>query len=121
MKILFVIPSLAKGGQEKAGMQVCNYLARQHELKVLCFSPQEDFEYPYQCPITRVVPPTTGGRFSKISTAFYRIRRMKEIKNDWKPDISIGFGNTAIIFNQLANVGEKLIASVRQSFHMLMK
>jgi glycosyltransferase involved in cell wall biosynthesis len=121
MKILFVIPSLAKGGQEKAGMLLCNYLMQYHEVTALCFSSPEENEYQYKCPVIRVVTPARPGLPGKLSSAFRRIREIRKIKKQLKPDVSIAFGNTAIILNDLSACGEKKIASVRQSFHILLK
>ena len=51
MKILFVIPSLADGGQEKAGMVLTNYLSQFHHVTVVAFEPPTPIDYNYQSEI----------------------------------------------------------------------
>ena len=48
MKILFLIPSLAHGGQEKAGMILTNYLGRFHDVKVVSLESANEHDYPYK-------------------------------------------------------------------------
>jgi len=120
MKILFVIPSIATGGQERAGMYLCNFLMKYHEVQVVCFSPEQKNDYDYKCPVIRIEVPSRQG-LSKISSAIGRLRSLRKIKKEFRPDVSIAFGNTAIILNQFAGGSERKIASVRQSFKMLLK
>lgn len=121
MNILFVIPSLKGGGQEKAGMLLCNYLMQYYSVTVVCFEKPKPGEYSYKCPIIRV--PYFGGDniFGKINAGAKRLQQLKKIKKAHNIDISIAFGNTAIIINALSGIGEKKIASVRQSFIAILK
>jgi glycosyltransferase involved in cell wall biosynthesis len=121
MKILFLIPSLGGGGQEKAGMLLCNYLVQYHEVTAVCFEPARSGEYAYNCPIIRIPIATSQGMGGKLIAAIQRVRAMKKLKKQMRPDVAIAFGNTAIILNVLSSAGEKKIASVRQSFTVLMK
>lgn len=116
MKILFVIPSLAKGGQEKAGMLLCNFLTRYHEVIVVCFEEKNIADFDYQCEIIRIKIGTGNNLFKKALSGVERIRRLKKLKKKIAPDVSIAFGNTAIILNSLTGSKEKKIASIRQSF-----
>lgn len=115
MNILFVIPSLAKGGQEKAGMFLCNYLMEFHIVTVVCFEKRNEADFNYQCPIVRIYKNSTF--FSKFETYFYRYKELKKVKKELQPDCSIAFGNTAIIFNSLTSCNEKTFSSIRQSFY----
>ena len=115
MNILFVIPSLAKGGQEKAGMFLCNYLMEFHTVTVVCFEKRNEADFNYQCPIVRIYKNSTF--FSKFETYFYRYKELKKVKKELQPDCSIAFGNTAIIFNSLTSCNEKTFSSIRQSFY----
>jgi|GEM_PF-6330770 len=74
MNILFVIPSLAKGGQEKAGMFLCNYLMEFHTVTVVCFEKRNEADFNYQCPIVRIYKNSTF--FSKFETYFFKIRNL---------------------------------------------
>ena len=121
MKILFVIPSLKCGGQEKAGMVLCNYLLQYHEVTALCFEAESSGEYKYECPVIRIPIATGQGIIRKTLAAIKRIRKIKRIKKQLQPDVSIAFGNTAIILNAFSNSAEKKIASIRQSFSGIMQ
>jgi glycosyltransferase involved in cell wall biosynthesis len=43
------------------------------------------------------------------------------VKKRLAPDVSIAFGNTAIILNALSRAGEKQVASIRQSFAVIIQ
>ena len=116
MKILFIIPSLAKGGQEKAGMLLCNFLTHYHKVIVVCFEEQNVADFDYQCEIIRIKIGTANNVFKKALKGIQRIIRLKKLKKKIAPDVSIAFGNTAIILNSLTGSTEKKIASIRQSF-----
>ena len=115
MKILFLIPSLANGGQEKAGMILTNYLGRFHDVKVVSLEPASEHDYPYQSPITRIEITRSRSIAGKVGVVMKRARQLRKIKKAWKPDVSIAFGSTAMLINNLTGTGEKRFASIRQS------
>ncbi len=116
MKILFVIPSLAMGGQEKAGMLLCNFLMQYHKVTVVCFEEKNIADFDYLCEIIRIKIQTNSGLLQKFLKGYKRLRELKRIKKTIKPDVSIAFGNTAIILNSLTRSDENKISSIRQSF-----
>lgn len=116
MRILFIIPSLANGGQERAGMILCNYLMQFHSVTVLCLASPSDNEYDYKCNIIRVSFPFKKNLTGKISIGYQRILKVKQIKKNLNPDVTIAFGGTAIILNHFTGGKEKKIASLRHSF-----
>jgi glycosyltransferase involved in cell wall biosynthesis len=115
MKILFLIPSLANGGQEKAGMILTNYLGRFHDVKVVSLEPANEHDYPYQSPVTRIEIPRARSVAGKVGVVLKRASQLRKIKKAWKPDVSIAFGSTAMLINNLSGTGEKRYASIRQS------
>ncbi|HMJ48746.1 MAG TPA: glycosyltransferase, partial [Ferruginibacter sp.] len=115
MNILFLIPSLSKGGQERAGMILCNYLSQFHQLTVVSLEPQQPEEFSYNCPVIRLGIKRKKSIPGKIFVGFKRLTSLKRIKKELKTDVSIAFGNTAIILNAMAGNGEIKIASIRQS------
>ncbi len=121
MKILFLIPSLGGGGQEKAGMLFCNYLMQFHEVTAVCFEEARPGEYAYKCPIIRIPIATSHGIVGKLTAAIQRVQAIRKVKKQLRPDVAVAYGNTAIILNVLSATGEKKIASVRQSFSVLRK
>ena len=54
MKILFIIPGLAIGGQEKIGMMLTNELLKYHEVITVCFEPENPLQFNYKTPIIRI-------------------------------------------------------------------
>ena len=115
MKILFVIPSLAKGGQEKAGMLLTNFLLLHHDVTAVCFENKTAYDYDYKCKVIRIKSPAQANIVFKFFHGLSRITQLKKIKKDLMPTVSIAFGNTAIITNYLAAGKEKKISSIRQS------
>ena len=115
MKILFIIPSLAKGGQEKAGMIITNYLSLNHNVLVVALEPANDFDFAYQSPIERIEVERKTSSIGKFIVSIKRIQALKKIKKNFKPDISITFGETAIIPNILSFSTETKIHSIRHS------
>ena len=116
MKILFVIPSLAKGGQEKAGMILTNYLRQFHDVTVVCFEEKNCADFNYESDIVRILPSWRYGLIKKPVSGFQKIIKLKKLKRTLNPDVSIAFGNSAIILNWLADCGDKKISAIRQSF-----
>ncbi|MFZ1527348.1 MAG: glycosyltransferase [Ferruginibacter sp.] len=121
MKIIFVIPSLARGGQEKAGMLLCNFLRNYHDVTVICFENEQPDDFSYLVPVIRLADVKAGSFFSKTIKSFRRISHLRRIKKQQRADISIAFGNTAIIANWLSSVGERQIVSIRQSFKWILE
>lgn len=120
-KILFVIPSLAKGGQEKAGMVLTNYLREYHDVTVVCFEEKNPDDFDYKSEVIRIISPLAGGFMKKPVNGIHKIILLKKLKKKINPDVSIAFGNSAIIWNWLTDCGEKKISSVRQSFTGILK
>ena len=82
MKILFIIPSLANGGQEKAGMILCNYLMHHHSVTVLCLEPASENDYDYLCKIIRVTVPLRKNLAGKILVGYKRVAKVGQIKRE---------------------------------------
>lgn len=116
MKILFIIPSFSHGGQEKAGMILCNYLMRYHHVLALCFKPQSTSDYDYKCDVVRIILPDKYGLAARISGLIKKVQQTKKIKKTFQPDVSIAFGDNAIVINYFTGSKEVKIASLRHSF-----
>lgn len=116
MNILFIAPSLGGGGQEKAGMILCNHLQQFHKVTVVTLTSGSKYNYNYTCPVISLNTPTAKSSYGKAIVLIKRIFTLKKIKKKIKPDISIAFGNGAVIANYLSGGKEKKITSIRQSF-----
>jgi glycosyltransferase involved in cell wall biosynthesis len=115
MKILFIIPSLAIGGQEKIGMMLTSVLMKYHEVVTVCFEPENPQQFNYKTPIIRIVNKVYKNRFLKFLNVFKRVITLRKIKRSYKPDVSISIGETAIIANAFTFTSECKIASMHQS------
>lgn len=102
-------------------MLLCNYLLRFHQVTALCFEEAYPGEYAYECPVIRLPISTGNNIMRKTLAGIKRIWAIKKIKQQLRPDVSIAFGNTAIILNVLSGKGEKKIAAIRQSFSIIIK
>ncbi|MEO6358446.1 MAG: glycosyltransferase [Ferruginibacter sp.] len=116
MKILFIVPSFADGGQEKAGMILCNYLMQYHQVLAVCFEPPSPTEYNYKCDIQRIVLTPKSGLVARLLGLIEKVKRLKKIKQHFNPDVSISFGDNAIVANCFTRTNETKIASLRHSF-----
>ncbi len=119
MTILFLVPSLAGAGQEKAGMVLTNYLANYHTVHIVAFEPASAIDYDYKNPIHRIEISRASSRTGKMLVVVKRILALRKIKKQVKPNVSIAFGSTAIIVNSLALGKEQKISSLRLSLTRL--
>lgn len=115
MKILFIIPGLAIGGQEKIGMLLTTSLMRYHEVVTVCFESENPHQYNYTTPIIRIENKIHKNRLLKFINVFKRVIILRKIKKTYKPDVSISFGETAIIANAFTHTSEFKIAAIHQS------
>jgi glycosyltransferase involved in cell wall biosynthesis len=115
MKILFIIPGLAIGGQEKIGMMLTSALMNFHEVVTVCFEAENAKEFPYATPILRIEDRIYANPLLKLVNIFKRALALRKIKKSFKPDASISFGETAILANAFTYTGELKIAAIHQS------
>jgi glycosyltransferase involved in cell wall biosynthesis len=117
MNILILIPSLSGGGQEKAAAMLCNYLQQFHPVSVVCLQPLSGDEALFNCPVYPIAVPLKRNAIGKIQAMLRRRIHLMELKRKLRPDISIAFGETAVLLNAISAGGEKMIASIRQSLY----
>jgi glycosyltransferase involved in cell wall biosynthesis len=115
MRILFIIPGLAIGGQEKIGMMLTTSLMKYHEVVTVCFESENLHQFNYVTPIIRIENKIYKNPLLKFKNVFKRVIALKKIKKSYKPDVSIAFGETAIIANAFTYTPEIKIASIHQS------
>jgi glycosyltransferase involved in cell wall biosynthesis len=119
MKILFIIPGLAIGGQEKAGMLLTNALNKNHDVLVVCFEKESESDFDYQSEKVRVLNTVYKSVFLKSFAVVKRSITIRKIKRKFKPDVSISFGETAIVANALTLTKEIKIAVLHQSIRFI--
>lgn len=116
LKILFIVPTFSNGGQEKAGMILCNYLMQYHNVLAVCFKAPSSNDYDYKCAVERIVVPVKMGLVGKLAGLIKKLYRTRQLKKHFQPDVSIAFGDNAIIINQFTRGNEIKVASLRHSF-----
>jgi glycosyltransferase involved in cell wall biosynthesis len=114
-RVLMLIPNLGMGGAQRSFAKVANWLCEEFEVKVVCFDKDDQTEYPFCTESTALGESSGAGILSKIFNAFKRIRQLRRIKKDWKPDISISFLEGADFLNILTNTNEPKVLSIRGS------
>jgi len=115
MKILFIIPGLAIAGQEKIGMMLTTSLMKYHEVVTVCFEREDPRQFNYTTPIIRIENKIYKSPVLKLLNIFKRVIALRKIKKSYKPDVSISFGETAIIANAFTYTRELKIASMHTS------
>lgn len=117
MNVLILIPTLVGGGQEKAAAMICNYLVQYHKVSVVCLQTGTGNEEPYHCPVYRIEVPLKNNTAGKVTVMLKRRAALRKLKTQLKPEVSIAFGETAILLNAISGGSEKKIASMRQSLY----
>jgi glycosyltransferase involved in cell wall biosynthesis len=117
-KILFILPTLSKGGQERVASRLSFVLPDSFEKFLIVFY-KDRIDYPFNGKIIFLNLPLFKGPikiFAKIIFLFTRIFVVRKIKKEIKPDFSLSFGpeaNAVNIFSNLRLKGIRTIASVR--------
>jgi len=119
MKILFIIPGLAIGGQEKIGMMLTNELLKYHEVITVCLEPENPLQFNYKTPIIRIENKIYKSPFLKAFNLLKRALALRKIKKNFQPDISISVGETAIVANAFTFTNEFKIAAIHQAIKVL--
>jgi glycosyltransferase involved in cell wall biosynthesis len=117
-KILFILPTLSKGGQERVASRLSFVLPNFFERFLIVFY-RDRVDYPFNGKIIFLNLPLFKGPikiFAKIIFLFTRIFVVRKIKREIKPDFSLSFGpeaNAVNIFSNLGLKGIRTIMSVR--------
>lgn len=115
-RVLLIASELGKGGAERSISLLSFYLARENDVLLCVLSGTSREQYYKTCEqVVFVDPPEAGGIKGKIGAWRYRIRRLKEIKQKFRPDVSISFLEGPDYVNILTRGIGKTIISIRGS------
>lgn len=103
--VLLLVPSLAIGGQERIAINTALCLKDKYNVKLVVFQ-KADVEYDYPCEVINLDVPAKNGFFSKLVNQCKRISKLAKLRNEYKADIVISFGQTA----NITNVGSSLFS-----------
>ena len=110
MKIFLVIPSLARGGAERAAVRLAGELAKRHVVTLCLYRNQIEYSPPPNVKLQ--VLNTEGLKFlSKIKNSFLRILYLRRMISKEKFDVFLSFmGNLQPILT-----GKRVIVSIRNN------
>lgn len=115
--ILLLGSELGKGGAERSISLLSYHLEQAGYNIVLCIlSGKDRTQYYKTCrEVIFVDPPESSNPIQKIGAWRYRLRRIKEIKREYKIDVSISFLEGPDYVNVLTKGKEKVVLSIRGS------
>jgi len=108
-KILFILPTLSKGGQERAASRLSFALPGSFEKFLVVFY-KDRVDYPFNGKIIFLNLPLFEGWIkipAKIFLLSTKILALRKIKKEIKPDFSLSFGPEANVMNVLSNFALK--------------
>lgn len=114
-RILLVIPNLDFGGAQNSFWRLSLLLAEQATLELVVFNRYGLAEQPHAGVLRDLDVPASRSWVSKLYHFFQRVVRLRKIKQDFKPHISISFLEGADYVNLLSSVGEKILFYVHGS------
>jgi glycosyltransferase involved in cell wall biosynthesis len=113
-KILFILPTLSRGGQERVASRLSYFLPNSFEKFLVVFY-KDRVDYSFNGKIIFLNLPLFKGPikiFAKIIFLFTRIFVVRRIKKQIKPDFSLSFGPEANVVNIFSNLGLRKIKTV---------
>ena len=112
-KILFIVPSLSGGGAERVVATLSRSLSSEYDVNIAVFSSKR-IDYEYEGELIDLEIPESQNRLIKD---FKALRRIKKIKKEIEPDVSVSFLPEPNMINIMSRTEEeKIIISVRNIF-----
>ena len=114
IKILFILPTLSRGGQERVVSRLSYALPDSFE-KILVIFYKDKVDYSFNGKVIFLNLPLFKEPikiFAKIIFLFTRIFTLRNIKKEIKPDFSLSFGPEANVVNVFSNLGLKEIKTI---------
>ena len=117
-KILFIVPSLSKGGAERVVATLSRSLSSEYDINIAVFSSKR-IDYEYEGELIDLEIPESQNRLIKN---FKALRGIKKIKKEIEPDVSVSFLPEPNLINVLSRTEkEKTIISVRNMLSRILK
>jgi glycosyltransferase involved in cell wall biosynthesis len=114
-RILLIIPELCMGGAQRTLSKLSVELARRHKVWVVIFNKDAGSAYPLGGELLSLEVYGGGNVITKLISFRKRVTRLKKIKEDIRPDVSISFLEGADYINVLSTIGETIVISIRGS------
>lgn len=117
-KFLMVVPMLHQGGFERVCVRTARIMEPWFDVTIAIFS-DKDIAYDISgLKVVNLDVPAVDNRLGKLLNVWKRIRRLKKLKKEIRPDISYSFGLTANLVNVLTPTGEKIWSGIRSYMDM---
>lgn len=118
-KIVFYIGSLARGGAERVMVNISAYLKREGYEVVIVTKEQAKSEHPLPDGVTRILADICGEEItnSRIKNFFNRIKKLRNIWKQQKPDIIVSFikKNNLMAIMSSRGLGIPVIVAIRSA------
>ena len=101
-KVLLIIPELCMGGAQRTLSKLSVELARRHKVWVVIFNKDAAIAYPLGGKLLSLEVAGANNPITKLIAFRKRVARLKKIKKDIRPDISISFLEGADYINVLS-------------------
>ena len=110
-----ILPDFGYGGAERSFSKLSVELAKHFEVVVVVFNLSLNQVYPVGGKVLSLGVEKSNTLVRKLINFFRRINRLREIKKEEKPDVSISFLEGADIINLISKDNEVVICSIRGS------
>jgi glycosyltransferase involved in cell wall biosynthesis len=113
-KVMFIIPHLGSGGAERVVANLCNGLV-DYERIVLIF--ENIIKHNVEAQIISINSPATQSLFKKLLNFPIRYLKIRELKEETKPDFVVSLLEPANLFNVLTKISsQKTILSFHSNY-----
>jgi len=115
-KVLLIASELGKGGAERSISLLSHYLSNHFDVTLCVMTEKLDELYYKTCEnVIFIDPPMTAHFIGRIQAWMYKIKAVRALKQQIKPDVVISFLEGPDYVNILSREGEKIILSIRGS------
>ena len=110
MKILFIVPSLARGGAERVVVRLSKELSKENEVDILIYRNRIEYEVPRSANV-HVLQTEGISMLSRMKNTFIRTKEIRKLLSERHYDVVVSFlGNLPPILS-----GRRVIVSVRNN------
>jgi len=115
-KVLLIASELGKGGAERSISLLSYHLSYSFDVTLCVMTNELDELYYKTCEkVCFIDPPIATHLFGKIKAWIYKIKTVKALKREFKPDVVISFLEGPDYVNILSRLDEKIVLSIRGS------
>jgi glycosyltransferase involved in cell wall biosynthesis len=110
--ILFLVPNIGIGGQQRVTINTANILKNDYSVSLSIFCKQ-DQNYEYEGNLINLKIPPLKGKIRKLISLLKRVQAIKTVKKELDNYCTISFGNSANLVNILSKSKGRSYVSIR--------